>query len=143
MLDFEMLNKQNHKIAELSRVLSYLIESRLICDTETTCHLFFDYINRVNEHLDLGDRNFYKDLVSHQDQDINNIASNFMNGSKGIKRIFKKYIRVWCNPKKQTLKIKDHAQFIVESNEMFETVLSRIQDEQEKLYPLLRKIQAQ
>lgn len=140
MLDFDELNKQNHKIAELSRVLSYLIKNRLICDTTITCTLFFEYIDFVTNHLEVGDRGFYKDLVSHPDPQMINLAHNFMNGSMEIKRIFKQYPRQWCNLKKKTLKIRDHQAFINDSNEMFETVLNRIQDEQEKLYPLLRKI---
>ncbi len=140
MYDLNQLANNTHKISELSRVLSYLIQDRLICDTEVTCQLFFQYVEKVNAHLDLGEQVFYKDLLTHSDQQMVNIASNFMNGTSEIKRVFKQYLRKWCNHKQTTLKIKDHAVFIQDTEEMFESVLKRIQDEHEKLYPVLRNI---
>lgn len=143
MVDFDALNQENHQIAEYSRVLSYLIENRLICDTDITCNLFFDYIGKVNEHLDSSGRQFYMHLLNADDQQTVNMATNFMNGSKEIKRVLKQYMNEWCKTKKQGFKIKDHERFISETNDFFEIVLNRIQDEQEKIYPMLRRILAE
>jgi len=140
MYDLEQLTEKTHKISELSRVLSYLIQDRLICDAEITCQLFFQYVDKVNEHMNLGEQVFYKDLLTSHDQKLVNLASNFMNSTSEIKNIFKQYLRRWCNKKQTTLKIKDHPAFIQETEEMFELVLKRIQDEHEKLYPALRVI---
>lgn len=140
MYDLNQITEETHKISELSRVLSYLIQDRLICDTEITCRLFFEYSDKVSVHMDLGERELYKDLLTSHDQKLVNLASNFMNSTSEIKNIFKQYLRKWCNKKQTTLKIKDHAAFIQETEEMFEMVLKRIQDEHEKLYPALRAI---
>ncbi len=140
MYDLKQLTEQTHKISELSRVLSYLIQDRLICDTEITCHLFFEYVEKVTAHMDLGEQVFYKDLLKQKDQQMVNLASNFLNGASEIKRVFKQYLRKWCNHKQTSLKIKDHAVFIQDTEDMFDMVLKRIQDEHERLYPTLRSI---
>lgn len=41
---------------------------------------------------------------------------------------------------KDTLQIKEHAQFLKDTDELFEIVLQRILDETEHLYPLVRSL---
>jgi hypothetical protein len=64
-----------------------------------------------------------------------------MSGSQEIRKIMTKYTKKWC-PKKQTvsLAIADHEHFLKDSEEMFELVLARIQNETEKLYPLVKEL---
>ena len=138
MISFEELNEQNHKIAELSKVISYIIEDRSLCDTDVTCDLFFNFATKVQEHLDVEDREIYQALLMHKESRINNTASRFLSGSAEIKRVFKQYLKRWCHNK--SLRIKDHDRFITETNEMFELVLNRIQDEVEHLYPTVKEV---
>jgi len=51
------------------------------------------------------------------------------------------YTKQWC-PRKNTgsLAIHDHERFLKETEEMFGLVLDRIQNETEKLYPLVREL---
>jgi len=140
MMNFDELNRENHDIAEHSRVLSYLIDNRLICDTKIFCSLFYSYIDKVCNHVLIRDQEFYTPLLNSNDQRTTMLAHNFMNGSKEIKRLVDKYKRKWCETHGEILKIKDHEQFIAETNALFDMVLNRIQDEQEKLYPALRKM---
>ena len=51
------------------------------------------------------------------------------------------YTKTWC-PKKQagSLTIADHDRFLKDTEEMFELILDRIQDETEKLYPMIREL---
>ncbi len=141
VVSFEDLNQQNHKITELSNILAVLIEDRLICDSETCSQLFYQYMNIVTEHIREIDSNFYSDLLRHPSQDVNNIANNFMSGSQEIKRIMNRYEKKWCNKRKHELTIGEkHNDFLNETDEMFEMVLNRIQDEMEHLYPTVRKI---
>lgn len=142
MINFEELNQENHDISEHSRVLSYLIENRLICDTDIFCRLFYDYIDKVCQHLSVRDQALYTPLLNSGEQRTTNMVTNFMNGSKEIKRLIDKYKRHWCHASTKSLRIKDHEQFVTETNALFDMVLGRIQDEQEKMYPELRKIQA-
>jgi len=142
VVSYEQLNKQNHKITELSNILSVLLEDRLLCDSKTCCKLFYEYMSQVTDHIHEIDSNLYLDLLKHPSQDINNIANNFMSGSQEIKRIMNRYERRWCNKKKQTLTIgAKHERFLGETNEMFDMILNRVQNEMEHLYPTVRQIQ--
>lgn len=138
MVTFDQLNRENHKIFELSKVLLYMIEDRTICDTQVLCDVFFDLTGRVKSQLDLEERELYKDLLTHSDADIKNTAGKFLSGSAEIKRVFKQYVKRWCRNKE--LRIKNHEQFIAETREMFEMIQDRIIDENEKFYPVVRKV---
>ena len=144
MISYDELNEQNHKITELSNVLSALLKDRLLCDTETCSSLFYDYMDKVNEHMQEVDSTFYSGLLGDASKEANNTANNFMAGSQEIKRIMKSYVRKWCNKKQQELTIgAQHEQFLKETDEMFNMILDRVQDEMEHLYPMVRKINAE
>ena len=140
MVTYEELNAQNHKITELSNVLRYLLADRAMCDTEVTCHLFYEYVDRVREHLELEDKHKYSKLLTHKEARVNNTAKLFLSGSVEIKRIFSSYLKKWCRKGKQELRITDYNLFRDETEEMFDLILNRIQDETEKLYPLIRSV---
>jgi hypothetical protein len=141
MTAFSQLHAQNHKITELSNVFLYLIQSREMCDTETACDVFFEYTGKVREHIELVDRELCGKLISYPDQAVKNTADRFLSGSTEIKRIFNQYLRDWCSEPRRRLTIRDHAEFISETEQMFALVLDRIQRETEHLYPLIRKIE--
>jgi hypothetical protein len=139
MITYEELHTQNHTITELSNVLVYLFKDRTMCDTESCCELFYRYMDKVREHIELVDKNLYSQLLAHDDHEIQKLARNFMAGSQEIKRIMAAYTKQWCPRKRgDTLAIADHDRFLKESGELFNLVLDRIQDETEKLYPLIR-----
>jgi hypothetical protein len=141
MITYDELHSQNHTITELSNVLLYLFKERSMCDTGACCELFYRYMAKVKDHIDLVDTNMYNKLLSHDDHKIQALARNFMSGSQEIKRIMQDYTKAWCPRKRgDTLAIKDHEHFLKDSEEMFELVLQRIQMETEKLYPLIREL---
>ena len=133
----EKLHSEIHKITELSNILTNLLSERSLCDTEVTCELFFRYVDSVQDHLKHTDADLYAELLDHSDAHKNKIANLFISGSKEIKRIFGAYTKKWCNLSKQELRIKKYDQFYAETIEMFELVLNRLQDETERLYPLI------
>jgi hypothetical protein len=139
MITFEELNAQNHEITELTNVLSYLLADRAMCDTGICCDLFYRYGDRIKDHLDMVDHT-YTDLLTNSDTKVNNTARMFMSGSREIKLIFAKYTKTWCEKRKHALQISDHDKFYEETSKMFELILNRIQDETERLYPLIREI---
>lgn len=138
MINFEELTQQNHKIAELSKLLSLVIEDRSMCDADVTCDLFLDFATRVQEHLDLEERELYQALLIHSEHSVTNTAHRFLSGSNAIKLVFKEYLKRWCHNK--SLRIYDHDVFISDTNEMFELILQRIQDETEHFYPTVREV---
>ena len=133
------LHLQNHKLVESSNVLLYLLKERAMCDTETSCELLFDFIKKMNNHLVLVD-SLYKDLLSDKSTTANNTARMFMSGEQELKRIIAQYTKKWCKKSSNQLRIADHDKFKQETQDLFEMVLSRIQDETERLYPLVRDI---
>jgi len=141
MVAFAQLHAQNHKITELSNVFRYLIQDRSMCDTEIACDVFFDYAKNVREHMELVDRELCGQLISHPDQAVKNTADRFLSGSSEIKRIFGDYLKDWCSERKKELTIKNHDDFVADTNQMFDLVLDRIQRETEHLYPLIRKLE--
>ena len=89
------------------------------------------------------DANLYADLLKHSSSEINNTAKNFMSGSQEIKRIMNTYVKKWCNKSSHDLSIgRNHEKFIQATDEMFEMVLNRIQDETEYLYPTIRAVRS-
>jgi hypothetical protein len=143
MITYEELNEQNHRITELSNVLHYLFRDRSMCDTGSCCDLFYRYVDLVKQHIETVDKEMYRDLLSSPDDKVSNIAKNFMSGSIEIKKILKEFMHRWCPAakKKGALHIKDHANFLQDTDELFEIILQRIQDETEHLYPLVRSLQ--
>ena len=141
MITYEELNEQNHRITELSNVLSYLFKDRSMCDTGSCCDLFYHYVDLVKKHIDLVDKDMYSDMLASPDKKINNVARNFMSGSLEVKRILKDFSKHWCPTRsKSSLTIKDHEKFLKETDELFEIILQRILDETEHLYPLVRSL---
>ena len=140
MITFDELNEQNHKITEISNVFLYLIENRKMCDTQITCDLFFDYVDKVKHHLESEDNAIYTRILTDGDAQAKEVAENFMSGSREIKRIFQTYLRKWQKKGSNQLVITNYSEFVAETQEMFEIVLHRIQHETEQLYPLVRKI---
>ena len=141
MITYDELHTQNHDITELSNVLLYLFRDRSMCDTGACCELFYRYVGKVKDHIDLVDKNLYSRLLAHDDHDTQELARNFMSGSQEIKKIIASYIKAWCPKKKpDTLAIAEHERFLKESEEMFELILQRIQNETERLYPLIKEI---
>jgi succinate dehydrogenase flavin-adding protein (antitoxin of CptAB toxin-antitoxin module) len=140
MVSYEELHQQNHKITELTNILQHLLGDRLLCDSEVTCDLFFEYVNTVKEHMAVTDSGMYSKLLGSGDQKLNNIANRFMGGSREINRIFSAYLKRWCKIKSKELVIKEYDAFMQDTQEMFEIVLDRIQNETEHLYPAVRKL---
>jgi len=141
MINYDELHVENHKITELSNVLLYLFRERSMCDTGTCCELFQRYTDKVKEHIDQVDHNLYSKLLTHDNHDVQMLARNFMSGSQQIKKIINAYMKAWC-PREHSgsLAIADHERFMKDSEEMFELILERIQNETEKLYPLVRDL---
>ena len=140
MITYEKLHEQIHNITEMSNVFLYLIEERSMCDTQITCDLFFDYISKVRRHMEVQDKYLYSAILTNGDAEARNTAENFMSGAIEIKRIFKNYLRKWAKPNKHQLVISNYDEFNKETKKIFELVLKRIQDETERLYPLVKSV---
>ena len=141
MITYDELYEQNHRITEMSNVPRYLFKERSMCDTESCCDLFYKYMELVQDHIYMVDRDMYSELLKSPDEKINNVAKNFMSGSVEVKKILRQFTKQWCaTADKHTLKIKAHEKFLKDTDELFDLVLQRILNETEHLYPLVRSL---
>jgi macrodomain Ter protein organizer (MatP/YcbG family) len=140
MITFEQLHAQNHKITELSNVFLYLINERSMCDTDIACSVFFDYVEKVRDHLEIVDKHLYTKLLNNPDQAVRQKADRFMSGSHEIKRLFNAYLGKWSMPGRKQLTVRNHKKFVEETRDIMDIVLDRIQRETEHLYPLVRRV---
>ena len=140
MVSYEELHRQNHKITELTNILQHLLGDRSLCDSDVTCNLFFEYVEAVKDHMAVTDSEMYSKLLGAGDQKLSNVANRFMGGSREINRIFSAYLKRWCKLRTRQLVIKQYDEFMRDTQEMFDMVLNRIQDETEHLYPAVRKV---
>jgi len=132
MVSIDELHEQNHQIAELAKILSYLFQDREMCDADVTCELFERYRDKFLAHIS-NNRTIYSKLLS-------DTSYRFMEGEKELKRIFRRYQTKWCQ---NGLRIGDYSSFKRETEDMFKLVRQRIQAETEQLYPLVRKLEAE
>ncbi len=139
MATIDEINLHNHKIIDTSNVLMYLLEKREMCDNETCIHLLYRYLDQLEQHLKLVD-SLYKGLLGDGDSKANNMAEKFMSGEVELKRIINNYRTSWCRKSRKDLKVHDHHKFMDDTEELFGFVHSRIQDEVEHLYPLVREL---
>lgn len=145
MTTYDELHAQNHKITELSNLLSHLLKERSLCDNGECCKLFTRYMDQVTHHMETVDRNLYSELLLCEDTRVNNTAKSFIEGTVGIRRIMKGYMSKWCRRSDKRFVFgkdgKGYARFLADSETMFSIILDRIQKETEILYPMVRRLQ--
>lgn len=139
-VSFEQLNSNIHELTEQSNVLKYLITDRQMCDTSVTNEVFFRFMNQAKSHLEMEDKEIYRDLLSKGDTETRNTANRFMSGSQELKRLLDKHVKRWTDPRHKKLVIGKHSPFIKDTEELTDLMLDRLQDETEKLYPLIRTV---
>ncbi|MCU7837474.1 MAG: hypothetical protein KZQ83_19815 [gamma proteobacterium symbiont of Taylorina sp.] len=138
MVTFEEISQHNHKILERINIISYMIKDRTICDSDVTCDLFFDLMDRIKSQMDIEERELYKDMLTHSDHAIKTTADNFLSGAAEIRRVYKHYMKRWCHNK--NLRIKNHDNFVQETDDFLDLIQLRIIDKTEKFYPVVRSV---
>jgi len=138
MITFDEINHHNHKILERINIISYMIKDRTICNSDVTCDLFFDLMDRIKAQMDLEERQLYKDMLTHRDHSIKNTADNFLSGAAEIRRVYKHFMKRWCHNK--SLRIKNYDQFVSETDDFLDLIQLRIIDKTEKFYPAVRSV---
>jgi len=136
MIPIEELKKQHQEIGELLVVLSLLVPDDTARKTRIVERLFSELAKKVIDHILLEEATLYKDLLVHQDDQIQRMARKFINGSQELKRLFTRYIRHDCT---KMAKEKDCSAFIKETEDIFGLLRKRIEAEESRFYPLATK----
>lgn len=138
MTTYTKITNQHQQIKELTHILKLLIADQSFAQMDTTCSLFFKYSSKVEEYFRTVETSVYKHMLIHSDENVKKTAYRFMAGSCGIKRIFNQYRQKWCRNK--TLRVRNHARFVAESEDIFGLILLRINDEAHHLYPVIKEM---
>jgi hypothetical protein len=130
------LHQEVNDITELNNILRVVLVDRFLCDSKITGELFSRYIEGVQYHLKHTESGIFSQLLTNSDDETCTTVERFMDGAREIKQIFAKYSKKWC--KNKSLIIKDHEEFLNETEKVFDLILRRLQDETENLYPLVQ-----
>ena len=133
MLPVSELQTENHEIDDLRVVLSVLIRNSDLRGNPVFCELLDRFRSKLESHLNHESRALYPQMLSHRDNDINKIASSFLNNTHELERILTGYSKRWC----KNYHSGARESFIEETEEIFRLVDERLQMESQHLFPAL------
>jgi len=113
-----------------------MIRDRSICDSDVTCDIFFDLMDRIKSQMDVEEREIYSEMLTHSDKTIKTTADNFLSGAAEVRRVYKHFMKRWCHNK--SLRIKNYDQFVSDTDDFLDLIQLRIIDKTEKFYPVVR-----
>lgn len=129
--------RQSELLSMISDLQAILDEDLLKIrpNAKTAYELLCDLATMVKEHLAEEDSGLFPSLLVHEDPKLKSIAWGFINGEKPLKKSFDDYHRKWL----KNCDFNFSSEFMAESNEIFELVSRRIEQEQTILFPKLEK----
>lgn len=139
MYSLDELKQQNEDIARLCEVLSVLVEHKSMHNNPVVCELMARFKEKVWMHLVFEDNTIYSELAGHSDPAVRDIARQFHDSARQIKKHFSGYIRHWCKP---TVEDSEHEALLQESREIFRLIRERIDYENRQMFPLVEKYHA-
>ena len=105
-------------------------------NAKTAYELLCDLSKLVKDHLSEEDKGLFPSLLVHEDPKLKSIAWGFINGEKPLRKSFEDYHRKWL----KDCDFNFTSEFLQESNDIFELVAKRIEQEQTILFPKLEKM---
>ena len=136
MIPIHRLQAQHREILDLIHSLAALIADEQARRTQVTARLFEELAQKVSEHLALEDDTLYRELLLHPDPGVQRTARNFLASSHGLRKRLKDLGVMPCSPEGPADQCEA---FVTDSLELFDQLRSRIETEEEKLYPLVKK----
>ena len=136
MYSLDELKDQNQEISDLCAVLSVLVEQQSLHNNPFVCDLMARFKEKVWLHLVFEDNTIYSALSRHDNSAVSEVARDFHDSARQIKKRFSSYVRRWCNP---SVGDKDHDELVIESREIFRLIIDRVEFENQKMFPLISK----
>lgn len=134
MYSLEELKAQNQEISDLCDVLSILVEQQHLHNNPFVCELMARFKEKVWLHLVFEDNTIYSALSRHANSAVSDVAKDFHDSARQIKKRFSGYIRRWCNSE---IGDSEHDELLKESREIFQMIRERVKYENEKMFPLI------
>jgi hemerythrin-like domain-containing protein len=135
MVNVAEFSRENQELTDLCEVLHVLIAGTDMRGNPVFCELLSRFSEKICAHLDHEDRAMYAELLSHDDKDVNEVASKFINNTHQLRTILSSYVKRWCHATREG-DMTGHEKFVKETREIFILVKDRINLEKSKLFPL-------
>jgi hemerythrin-like domain-containing protein len=135
MVNVAEFSRENQELTDLCEVLHVLIAGTDMRGNPVFCELLSRFSEKICAHLDHEDRAMYAELLSHDDKDVNEVASKFINNTHQLRTILSSYVKRWCHATREG-DMTGHEKFVKETREIFSLVKDRINLEKSKLFPL-------
>ena len=136
MYTLDELKRQNQEISDLIDVLSVLMNEMQLRKNPYVCELVSSFNEKVWMHLVFEDNTIYSELARHHNPDISELAQNFHESARQIKKHFTHYVKLWCQTSTDE---GNHEAFIEQSNKIFQLIRDRVRYESEEMFPIIEK----
>jgi len=133
------LYKKQHEdlLAMATNIAGNLNTDTIKGQTDTVLNLLSELAAKLNTHLSMEDKALYPKLINSGNAEAKATAESFQKEMGGIKQVFEAYVNKWSNP--ANLK-NESEEFIKATKELFSALGSRIDKENNILYPFLDSI---
>lgn len=128
------LKKQNQEIDDLIAVLRVLIKEENLINNPLVCNMVSQFNEKVWMHLVFEEKSIYAELALHPNPEIKNIAEEFHNSAREIKKEFSAYMKLWCLVSGAE---RHHQAFFEQSSDIMNKIKQRVTYEAEKVFPLI------
>jgi len=132
------LKNQQSEIREMTAALLNLLtpEQQAVGTIAKVTHtLLCDLCDKVTEHLAEEHKGVFPELLSHGDQNVQNMVWGFINNDKPLRDEFNDYRHKWLRDCEYAV---SH-EFISETQQILETLEQRMQLEDSKMIPKLEE----
>jgi hemerythrin-like domain-containing protein len=136
MYTLDELKRQNQEITDLIDVLSVLMEAKQLRRNPYVCDLVSSFNEKVWMHLVFEENTIYSELARHHNPDISEIANQFHESARQIRKHFSRYVKMWCQTSTDE---GNHESFIELSKAIFDLIGERVRYESEEMFPLIEK----
>jgi hemerythrin-like domain-containing protein len=136
MYTLDELKRQNQEISDLIDVLSVLVEQPNLHRNPFVCDLVSSFNEKVWMHLVFEENTIYSELAKHHNPDISQIARDFHESARQIRKHFTGYVKLWCQTSTDS---GSHQAFIEQSAKIFELLRERVKYESEEMFPLIER----
>lgn len=137
MSQLSNFKRQHREIRELVSMITSLLKHDLLCQEPTKIRYILSTLaGKLMMNLAMEDQFLYPSLKEKDDQRIQTTAHKFFTEMGDLMNVFKNYSQKWLSP---SLIRENPDSFIQDSQDILHSLLKRIEQEDQQLYPLLEE----
>jgi hypothetical protein len=130
-----MFRTQHRELLELARDLRELLDpARLAIEGSRARTLLSMLAGKLSVHMAMEDKAFYARLLQHKNAKVRERATKLLAEANGVHAAFDAYVARW--PTAQGIQANGR-QFALETQQIFDALSARIQQEHDWLFPAL------